>query len=59
MTTKTQEAAKKGNDAPIAVTAGGSGMDVDSLINSFHFHLNCTLAKDQYVATNQDRYHAL
>ncbi|MBL8668629.1 MAG: glycogen/starch/alpha-glucan phosphorylase [Rhodospirillales bacterium] len=34
-------------------------MDVDSLIRSFYFHLGCTLAKDQYTATNQDRYQAL
>jgi starch phosphorylase len=44
------------------LTSGGRdsvGMDVDSLINSFNFHLTFTLAKDQYTATNQDRYHAL
>ncbi|MBK8210292.1 MAG: glycogen/starch/alpha-glucan phosphorylase [Rhodospirillales bacterium] len=34
-------------------------MDADSLIRSFYFHLGCTLAKDQYTATNQDRYQAL
>lgn len=59
MKTKAQGAVQKGAAAPVSVNTGGSGMDVDSLINSFHFHLNCTLAKDQYVATNQDRYHAL
>jgi glycogen phosphorylase len=35
------------------------GMDVDSLIRSFNYHLGYTLAKDQYTATNQDRYQAL
>ena len=35
------------------------GMDVDSLIQSFNFHLKFTLAKDEYSATNQDRYQAL
>lgn len=35
------------------------GMDVCSLIESFGFHLNCTLAKDQYTATDQDKYYAL
>ena len=36
-----------------------SGMDAESLIHSFFYHLGCTLAKDQYTATNQDRYQAL
>jgi glycogen phosphorylase len=36
-----------------------TGTDVDSLIHSFNFHLQFTLAKDQYSATTQDRYHAL
>ncbi len=35
------------------------GMDEESLIRSFLFHLTCTLAKDQYTATDQDRYQAL
>jgi starch phosphorylase len=35
------------------------GMDVESLIRSFNFHLTCTLAKDEYTATDQDRYQAL
>ena len=35
------------------------GMDEESLIRSFMFHLTCTLAKDQYTATDQDRYQAL
>jgi glycogen phosphorylase len=34
-------------------------IDADSLIKSFNFHLHFTLAKDQYSATMQDRYHAL
>ena len=36
-----------------------TGTDVESLIHSFKFHLQFTLAKDQYSATTQDRYHAL
>lgn len=36
-----------------------TGTDVASLIHSFNFHLQFTLAKDQYSATTQDRYHAL
>jgi starch phosphorylase len=58
MKTKAAEAVK---DVSVPGPAGGDGvgMDVDSLINSYHFHLACTLAKDQYTATNQDRYHAL
>ncbi|MBK8175287.1 MAG: glycogen/starch/alpha-glucan phosphorylase [Rhodospirillales bacterium] len=36
-----------------------AGMDVESLIRSFNYHLGYTLAKDQYTATNQDRYQAL
>ncbi|WP_223291940.1 glycogen/starch/alpha-glucan phosphorylase [Defluviicoccus vanus] len=35
------------------------GMDEESLIRSFLFHLTCTLAKDKYTATDQDRYQAL
>jgi starch phosphorylase len=35
------------------------GLDEESLIRSFFFHLTCTLAKDQYVATDQDKYQAL
>ncbi|MFZ1415158.1 MAG: glycogen/starch/alpha-glucan phosphorylase [Defluviicoccus sp.] len=35
------------------------GMDVDDLVKSFNFHLTCTLAKDEYSATDQDRYQAL
>ncbi len=35
------------------------GMDVESLIRSFNFHLKFTLAKDEYSATVQDRYQAL
>ena len=34
-------------------------MDEESLIRSFMFHLTCTLAKDRYTATDQDRYQAL
>ncbi|MGZ9189210.1 MAG: hypothetical protein ACXW39_04025, partial [Nitrospira sp.] len=36
-----------------------TGTDVESLIQSFNFHLQFTLAKDQYSATTQDRYQAL
>ena len=35
------------------------GMDADDLVKSFNFHLTCTLAKDEYSATDQDRYQAL
>ncbi len=52
-------AAAKGTDFELRVVAEEGGMDVDSLIRSFYFHLGCTLAKDQYTATNQDRYQAL
>ncbi len=45
--------------APAVAIADQIGMDVDSLIRSFNFHLTCTLAKDEYTATNQDRYQAL
>jgi starch phosphorylase len=58
MRTEAQEPVA-GLGGPMPVSDDGAGMDVDSLVKSFHFHLNCTLAKDQYVATNQDRYHAL
>ena len=51
--------AAKGSEFELRVVNEESGMDVDSLIRSFYFHLGCTLAKDQYTATNQDRYQAL
>jgi len=35
------------------------GMDVDSLIRSFNFHLKYTLARDEFSGTIQDRYQAL
>lgn len=35
------------------------GMDADSLLRDYNFHLYCTLAKDEYSATDQDRYQAL
>ncbi len=35
------------------------GMSVDSLICDFNIHLKYTLAKDEYTATNQDRFQAL
>jgi starch phosphorylase len=57
MKTKAAEAVKAAVPSP--ASDDGVGMDVDSLIKSYHFHLSCTLAKDQYTATNQDRYHAL
>ncbi|HSO42454.1 MAG TPA: glycogen/starch/alpha-glucan phosphorylase [Rhodospirillales bacterium] len=58
MKTKASEAVKAAA-VPSTVSDDGVGMDVDSLIKSYQFHLTCTLAKDQYTATNQDRYHAL
>lgn len=51
--------AAKGSEFELRVVNEEGGMDVDSLIRSFYFHLGCTLAKDQYTATNQDRYQAL
>jgi glycogen phosphorylase len=42
-----------------AAIFGQIAMDEESLIRSFTFHLTCTLAKDQYTATDQDRYQAL
>ncbi|MCW5699578.1 MAG: glycogen/starch/alpha-glucan phosphorylase, partial [Rhodospirillales bacterium] len=36
-----------------------TGIDVDSLVRSYNFHLHFTLAKDQYSATKEDNYHAL
>ncbi len=36
-----------------------TGTDVDSLVQSFNFHLHFTLAKDRYSATKLDSYHAL
>ena len=39
--------------------AAAEGMDVENLIKSFNFHLKFTLAKDQYTASDQDRYQAL
>ncbi len=44
---------------PAAMIADDHAMDVDHLIRSFEFHLTCTLARDQYSATDQDRYQAL
>src|SRR5512147_1586525 len=58
----TSEANKTQDRQPPALEAAAldpTGMDVDSLVRSFNFHLTCTLAKDQYSATNQDRYQAL
>ncbi len=49
----------KSAELELSVVNDQSGMDADSLIRSFYFHLGCTLAKDQYTATNQDRYQAL
>jgi starch phosphorylase len=57
------KATEKGQSAtaktPAVAIADQIGMDVDSLIRSFNFHLTCTLAKDEFSATNQDRYQAL
>ena len=47
------------SELELSIVGEQSGMDADSLIRSFLFHLGCTLAKDQYTATNQDRYQAL
>ncbi len=47
------------NQTSAVAIADQIGMDVDSLIRSFNFHLTCTLAKDEFSATNQDRYQAL
>jgi starch phosphorylase len=49
----------KALELELGIVAEQSGMDADSLLRSFLFHLGCTLAKDQYTATNQDRYQAL
>src|SRR5512144_1072738 len=49
----------KALEVELDVIGEQSGMDEGSLIRSFHYHLGCTLAKDQYTATNQDRYQAL
>ena len=51
--------AGKGPELEVRIVTEQGGMDADSLIRSFYFHLGCTLAKDQYTATNQDRYQAL
>lgn len=51
--------AGKGAELEMNIVNAQGGMDADSLIRSFYFHLGCTLAKDQYTATNQDRYQAL
>jgi starch phosphorylase len=51
--------AGKGAELELSIVNAQGGMDADSLIRSFYFHLGCTLAKDQYTATNQDRYQAL
>jgi len=39
--------------------AAAEGMDVENLIKSFNFHLKFTLARDEYSATDRDRYEAL
>ena len=49
----------KALELELGIIGEQGGMDADSLIRSFLFHLGCTLAKDQYTATNQDRYQAL
>jgi starch phosphorylase len=54
----TEKAGKVGKEQASSV-AEHVGMDVDSLIRSFNFHLTCTLAKDEFTATDQDRYQAL
>ena len=55
---KTAEAIEETDLHHIAFRAA-EGMDVESLIRSFNFHLKFTLAKDEYSATIQDRYQAL
>ena len=53
------EQPNKASEIELGIIGEQGGMDADSLIRSFLFHLGCTLAKDQYTATNQDRYQAL
>lgn len=56
-----QKASKAIEETDLHQTAfrAAEGMDVESLIRSFNFHLKFTLAKDEYSATVQDRYQAL
>jgi starch phosphorylase len=49
----------KARELELTIVNEQSGMDAESLVRSFFYHLGCTLAKDQYTATNQDRYQAL
>jgi len=58
---KLEGSAKPGKSVEMGLVAANQqdGMDVESLIRSFQYHLGYTLAKDQYTATNQDRYQAL
>ncbi len=44
---------------PAISVADQIGMDADSLIESFHYHLACTLAKDEYTASEHDRYFSM
>ncbi len=56
--TRSAKAPAKAKAAP-DIPEFHTGMDVDSLIKSFNFHLTFSLAKDEYSATTQDRYLAL
>ena len=59
MATRTKAATAASNSVEALPADYYTGTDADSLIRSFNFHLHFTLAKDQYSATMQDRYHAL
>jgi glycogen phosphorylase len=50
---------KKRSKAPDQTHSAAEGMAVEDLIKSFNFHLKFTLARDEYSATNRDRYQAL
>jgi glycogen phosphorylase len=50
---------KKPSKAPDLIPSAAEGMDVENLIKSFNFHLKFTLARDEYSATDRDRYEAL
>ena len=50
---------KNRTTAPALQSSAAEGMAVEDLIKSFNFHLKFTLAKDEYSATNRDRYEAL
>jgi starch phosphorylase len=51
--------AAEGMDVEDLIPSAAEGMDVEDLIKSFNFHLKFTLARDEYSATDRDRYEAL